>query len=75
MDINDMYKDNSLSYKEFLKSERCWLYFNNKFVLAQITDCDEYKIIFGIYLDIEFMFKIKDQQSFNNFKINKFYGP
>lgn len=72
MSILDSYKDNSLKYDEFIKSNKCWIYLNNIFVIGYIDECDDFHIVSGKYKSSEFMFKIIDHNSYKDFKINKF---
>lgn len=74
MNINYMYKNHSLSYDELLISNKCLLYINNDFVIMDINKNDDYILLTGLMKDCDIQIKINDKKSFDNLKINKYYG-
>jgi hypothetical protein len=69
-----MYKNHSLSYDELLISNKCLLYINNDFVIMDINKNDDYILLTGLMKDCDIQIKINDKKSFDNLKINKYYG-
>lgn len=74
MDINYMYENHSLNYNELLISNKCLLYINNDFVIMDINKNDDYILLTGLMKDCDIQIKINDKKSFDNLKINKYYG-
>lgn len=74
MNINYMYENHSLSYDELLISNKCLLYINNDFVIMDINKNDDYILLTGLMKDCDIQIKINDKKSFDNLKINKYYG-
>lgn len=74
MNINYMYENHSLSYDELLISNKCLLYINNDFVIMDINKNDNYILLTGLMKDCDIQIKINDKKSFDNLKINKYYG-
>lgn len=74
MDINYMYENHSLNYDELLISNKCLLYINNDFVIMDINKNDDYILLTGLMKDCDIQIKINDKKSFDNLKINKYYG-
>lgn len=74
MNINYMYENHSLSYDELLISNKYLLYINNDFVIMDINKNDDYILLTGLMKDCDIQIKINDKKSFDNLKINKYYG-